>query len=295
MATDLSLFVGEQLIAHATEAYEAPLPELSSFTLLPPTLGEGKGMAAIERMVNVHSGRAQIVGNATDDLPLVDVGSIRDLYPIKMVACAYRITLKEARAAQAVGMPLTSRKMMAARRALMESLNALFFYGDVHAGIAGLLRNSDIPRVLIPSSDVSAGATPDTVIAAILGMITQLKVNSGNTASPNVVGLPPSMMNFLAMTRSSTFTDRTLLGSLEMMSPGIRFVEVNEFENGGPTGGRVMAVLTLKPGYAEHVIPDLMTVLSEQDRNLATYVPVVAETAGFVTEFPRHHIIAEIV
>lgn len=293
----VSLWLGEQLLARATEAYEAPLPRLSSFLLVPPSDGGAPmGATAIERSVMNLRGRAQIVGNATDDLPLADVGLIRDVYPIVMLGVHIRWTIRELRAAMMSGLPLEARKLDAARRAIMDGLNRLFFFGDIHAGVRGFLRSAEIPRLLVPASDVSEGANPDVVLGAILGMVFAVSTNTGDTEAPDTIGLPPSIYNYVALTRSSTLNNDTLLTALQRMAPGVsRILSVPEFEQGGPTGGRVMAALSTGPDRAEHVIPDMLTVLQGQERNLATYVPVIAESAGFVTEFPRAHVIAEIV
>lgn len=295
---NVGLWVSEQLIDRSKEAFEAPILPMSSFELLPPSPDSASslGFKEVARQVYVENGKAQIIAYGADDLPLVDVGVIEDKFPIVPIGCAYRITVGEARTAMKLGRPLENRKLMAARNANMRVINDLFFFGNVLAGVPGLLRNSSIPRVIIPAASLDPTADVDVQMATALQLLTQVQVQSGHTEKANTLALPAALYSRWSLARSSTLNNNTIMTSLlEITRPmGVTIVAVPEFDTAGPTGGMVMAALSIKPDKAEHIVPDLMTVMEQQPRNTAYFVPVIAESAGFVTEFPLAHAIGEV-
>jgi hypothetical protein len=292
----LSLFVGEQLVAQAKTVYEEHLPPLSSEQLV-PSQGGDLGASEIAREVYQHVGRAQTVADAADDLPVANAGVIRDLYKVAMGGVAYRYNLREIRAAMFAGRPLDAKRAQSARRAILEYLNDVFFVGDVQMGVYGLLRFPYIPRPILDLADFQPGAAVGDTLAALYSLENQIRNQSSLAETPTHLLLPPAIYQYVAQTSASSIDPFVTI--LEVYKRNAQYaktvLEVREFAGAGPAGEDLIACLSLgSPELAEHLVPDPLTILPVQERNLASIVNMVCESAGFVTEFPLAHVIAEV-
>lgn len=290
-------FIGERLLAIAERVYEERLPPLNADKILAPSGSGLLGAQQIERAVYQSAGRAEIVNDYGGDLPRVNVSIINDRYNVAMAGCCFGYNLKEQRAAEFSGLPLEERRGRAARRAIEEWRNDLFFVGDARAQIYGVANSSFVPRVILNEADFVEGADPDDTLKALYSLERYVNETSNNTEEPTHLLLDSVTYNYIASTRASSDgnSHETILEVYKRNAPYVKNVmAIREFNSASPSGGRMIAVLSIKPDMAEHICPDPMTFLEPQQVNLEWIVPGVCESAGFITEYPRAHAIGYI-
>lgn len=293
--TSGGLFVGEQLLAQAKRVYEEQMPPNNADILLPPVGTEMKGAAQYAREIYQHQGQADWVGDAADDLPMVNASVIRDTYNIDQGGCAYGWTLKEINAAQYAGRPLEQRRGLSARRAIENFRNTVFFLGSLAKQIYGLFSFPQIPRLQLSLADFQQGADPEDTLAALLSLETAVINNTTSAAEPTHLVLPLSVYNFVAVTRANLLNNDTILQVYQRNAQSAKTVVKSwELDTAGPTGGPVIACVRIAPDIAEHIVPNPLEILPPQERNLRTIVNVVCDVGGFVTEYPLNHAIGEL-
>lgn len=298
MSEALSVYVNRQLMDQRQRIYDAPLPPLHAFELMPPRGEVALGATSFNRRVYRHFGRSQWVGGAANDLPLVGVGVIEDVYFVAMHGCAYQYTIKEQRNSQFAGVPLEDRRAMSGRRAILEFNNDAAFYGSVSKQITGLFSIPQIPRVSIDLALFQPGADPDATLAALYGLKNQIENQSEQAERPNVAGMAVDLYNYIDQTRASTLTDRTILqvflAKMNEMGETFTVRKAREFNGAGPNGEDLIWMGSNRDDRLEHNVPDPLTILDPQNFDLVTKVPMISETAGTISEFPYAHVIAEV-
>lgn len=288
------IFVGEQLLAQPARIYEEHYPPLNADLLIPPSGSEDRGAAQYAREVYQSQGQADWVGDAADDLPQVNAGVIRDVYNIDMAGCSYGWSLKELNAAEFAKRPLDVRRGLAARRAIESFRNRLFFLGSAAKQIFGLFSFPYIPRSTLSIADFSPGADPEDTLQAMYSLSIDVITNSESAEKPTHLLLPTSIYLYVSSTRANLLNNDTILQVYMRNAPGAReVVEVRELETAGPTGGKVIAAITIGRDSAEHIVTNPLEILPPQERNLKTIFNVVTEVGGFVSEYPKAHAIGE--
>lgn len=285
-----TFYTGEKLVAIASRIYEEALPPLNADRLIPPTGSESLGAEQIEREVYQHTGTAEFIGAFGDDLPRANVSVIRDLYRVGMIGCSYGYSLKDERNSQFARRDVAERRGIAGRRAMEEKRNSIFFAGDVGKQIYGLSTFPIIPRILLSLADFAPGADPDDTLAALYSVGNLVYELSNFTENPTHLLLDPETYTYISNTRASVLTGESILTTYEKNARRAQqVVEVREFSRLSPTGGRMIMAVTLGNDRAEHIVPDPLTILAPEPRNLETVINMVAETAGFITEYPLAH------
>jgi hypothetical protein len=103
------------------------------------------------------------------------------------------------------------------------------------------------------------------------------------------------LFNYINNTRISTLDSTTIL---EVYKRNARFAKtvknVRELDGAGPNGEDMICCVSTSDDKLEHNLPDPLTILEPQQRNLQTVVPMVSETAGMISEFPYAHRFAEV-
>lgn len=291
----LSLFVQRQLLDQSRRVYEAPLPPLHAFELFPDQGAVRLGAANYNRRIYRYFGRSQWASNSGDDLPLSGAGVIEDIYNVGMHGVAYQYGLQEIRAAQFANENLEDRRAMAARRAILEFNNDVAFYGSVAKGITGLLSIPYIPRVSVDAALFQVGADPDATLAALYALENGVEELSLQAEKPDTLIMGTSQYNYIANTRVSDLSEVTILEVYKRNAQFAKTVKkARELDNAGPSGEDMICCVSTADDKLEHNLPDPLTILEPQQRNLLTVVPMVSETAGMISEYPYAHRFAEV-
>lgn len=290
----INLYTERQLMDQSRRIYEEPLPPLNGFELLPPEQSVSLGAAQYNRRVYKHFGKPEWVGHAADDLPRADVAVIEDVYNVGMYGIAYEYSLQEKRRAAFANAQLEDRRGRAARRGMLEFANDVLWYGSVAKQLFGILSFPYTPRVTLDKDLFKVGADSDATLDALYNLEEFIEDFSDGAERPNTLALAYDEYNYISRTRVSSLNDQTIL---QVFLKNAQFVtsvvKVRELNSASAAGTNMMAMLSIEGERAEHIMPDPLTILAPQLRNLATVVNMVAETGGFASEFPYAHILGE--
>jgi hypothetical protein len=287
-----TFFPREALVAVASRVYEEALPPLTANSIVPPSGAEDLGARIYTREVYQHAGRSDFVGSQTDDLPKVNASIISDSYNIAMHGCCYKLSISDVRAAQFSGRPLSARLGIAARRAIEEKNDRVFFVGDFAKQIYGLAVYPITPRLILDLADFQPGANADDTLAAMYSVGNTAERLSNDAEQPTHLLLDSETYRYVSTTRASLLNNETILEVYQRNAKLARTVlKVRQFGTASPSGGRIIMAITVGADKLENIQPDPMTILAPQDFNLSTTVNHISETGGVASEYPGAHCI----
>jgi len=158
------------------------------------------------------AGEAKWLNGNSDDIPMVDTEHTQFETAVYTAGIGYGYGYEELKQAQMLGIPLTSDKGTAARRAYEEMVDRIALEGDTTKGFAGGLFNYNTV-VATPATNGdwgSTGITPDEIIADVNDALTTVQVATNNVVLADTLIMPYSKWNLVASTRL-TDTGNTIL------------------------------------------------------------------------------------
>ncbi|MEO0852661.1 MAG: major capsid family protein, partial [Cyanobacteria bacterium J06648_11] len=90
-------------------------------------------------------GRAAVLGNGADDIPMVDAFSTRFRSDIKSLVTGTRYTVQDIRAARYARIPLDAEMLRGAREVLEREADIIAYTGLPEYNILGLLNHPNVP------------------------------------------------------------------------------------------------------------------------------------------------------
>lgn len=167
-------------------------------------------------------GKAEWGSGYSDDMPFADVERDRSDVKFRFANVGYEYNIEELGIAQQLGIPLSSEKAQAARRAYQEFMWNITLLGDTPKGITGLVNNAGVSSGLAPADGTGAvttwfdGAgnatkTPTQIVRDFNGMLTGIYTGSLTVEMADTVLLPYTTLALLAATPMSSTNDTTLL------------------------------------------------------------------------------------
>lgn len=229
-----------------------------------------------------RSGVAKIIGNSSDDVPLVDIDMRRESSRIYSIVTAYRVSVQELRAAQMTNYPVDSAKAGVARRAVAEKENNLVWIGDPDYNIKGLVNMTGIQ-----TTSVSAGAGGDTEWSGKTGaeIVEDVRrTRSLITILPSMADAPltlalPSAAYEEAGKRYSDIDPRTVLEVIRSYNWFDEIISVPDLSGKGTAGSNCMLIFDAAMENMQLVLPmDLMR--HEPEWKYPHYKFVVEERCG---------------
>jgi len=118
--------------------YTPKYEELTARQILDVKGDVAEGAETYAYNVMTRSGVAKILGNSSDDIPLVDTDMRRVFQRIYSIVTGFTYTVQEQRQAQLTGTSVDASKAGVARRAVSEKENRLTWIGDSDYNIQGL-------------------------------------------------------------------------------------------------------------------------------------------------------------
>lgn len=288
-----TFFTAERLTAHATQIYEEALRPLTANTLVAPTGGEKLGAINYTQETYEHSGRAAVIDSFGSDLPSSNVAVIEDTFNLAYIGTSYRITVADDRASAFAGRDVAAERGVSARRAIEELLNTFFFAGNAQKQVFGLAVYPYIARLAIGSADFAPGADPDDTLAALNEVCNAVPEATFEAEQADTLALDPITYRFCENTRASLDNSDSILTAFKKNRPEVTVIKVPEFARLSPTGGRIIMALSTqgRAGQVVHTVPDQLTIMTPEWRNLQYVINVIAQTGGFATAYPRAHAI----
>lgn len=157
-----------------------------------------------------HTGRGKRLSPSGDGMPMADVVTNKISLPIAEGGIGYSYTLHDLEVSARGITPLPQSKQEAAIMGYKVHMNDIGIQGETASGFTGLFNDANVPNGNRPSGAVWDAATPDSIMADINALISNVYTNSKQNSVITTLALPPSRFQRLAQQRS-TGSDKTVL------------------------------------------------------------------------------------
>lgn len=280
-----------QLLALKTEILREQYGLLKATELIPLATGTEPGAEEVSYPLLSDIGRAAVVGNYADDIPVIEVALDEFKTRVYTLAAAWIWTWLDLQRAALSGFPISIEKVRAVRDAIARRIDEIAFIGIPEANVGGLVNHPNVPGVGLTNGDwLNPTTTPDQILADLLEWEDAIISNTLENWYPNQLVLPGAYYRKLLEPRA-TFSDRSIweqfVASSQLTATGrgewsldrTQYLDDVEGEPRGLMYARDPAVLELE-------LPLEWAELAPQENNLATKVPAVARIAGTIWKRP---------
>ena len=273
-----------QLEYFIRELFNVEYPEHKSKMFFPVDNSAPNGTTTVTHRQYDTAGRAKVIANYADDIPLVNV--IGTEFPTQVVGlgAGYEISIQDLRAAAMAGVPLEAELADAARNAIELGIDEVAAVGDADAGLVGFLNHASIPLVA-PDNAPWSGATPDEIVADIEKLWASIAVATNQIHMPDTLLLDPASWGHLnqRMTDTDVNIKKYLLANLENLKGLDQWYRLTDA--GAASTTRIMAYQRT-PRTGRIIIPQEFEQFSPQQRNYSYIVPCHARVGGAKIPYP---------
>jgi hypothetical protein len=194
---NLNAFFSQQLQQVRPQLFAKKYPQLKGRTFLPIKNDINLGAQVYVYRTIDEAGEARPVGEMGDDAQAVELkGGTEDTHKMRGIEIAYSWTIDEARAAIFAGQDLSTRKAMAARKAIERFIDKNMLLGGTVMGAAhqGLftLSGGQAPTTFTPASTTWEDETPDEIATDLAGIFTKIITDTLETEAGTDLILPTS-------------------------------------------------------------------------------------------------------
>ena len=284
-------FFERQLRYVKSRTYDTLYKELKAMMLIPVSTEAMAGADTIAYYQYTNIGTAKIIADYATDFPRVDTYGEEREAKIKSLGSSYGYSLKEIRRAMMAGLNLTQRKANAARRSIDQLVNNLALLGDADAGIQGLLTYPGITEVTIPDGANGTKTwktkTPDEILLDISNMQEAIVDTTNGVEQPNTLLLPLEQFTYIANTRMTGDSARTIMRYILENSPWISRIEwLVELNGIGDGNTNRILLYDNSPDKLTLEMPQPFEQFDAQMKGMEYEIPCHAETAGTIVYYP---------
>jgi len=238
--------------------YTPKYEELTARQILDVKGDVAEGAETYAYNVMTRSGVAKILGNSSDDIPLVDTDMRRVFQRIYSIVTGFTYTVQEQRQAQLTGTSVDASKAGVARRAVSEKENRLTWIGDSDYNIQGLANAEGIQ--IEPVEPVTDGGSDtewtnkkgEQIIADIRSLRAKIEKLPGHNA--DTLALPPDQYEALEAPYNQ-YNNQTIMQYIRSQGWFQRIVRAPELEGVGQSGGNSMLALDSSREVIELLVP----------------------------------------
>ncbi len=288
------------------KAYMRRFPQLKARQIIKTFQNVAAWAAAYTWREWTPAGKAAIISNASDDLPMSDITGKENSQVIKDLGGAYGFTLKELKWSAATGTPIDNMRAITARLAMEQLIDAILAKGSADAGLFGVL-NLDSTAITsanrvtsyVLSTKAASGSTKWGTLAApvatgqevandLIGFASDVVSKSKGIISRVRIALSIDGYNYAAGTRINAVNDTTALefalksSFIESIDPWYQCTATAA--NG--TDDRMVAIPSDVDDVIGGIVPMEWTPQPVQQKNLAFVVPCIAACGGVVCRYP---------
>jgi len=337
-AGDLTRFTGERYDAASTaffirdltevmgRTFDIKYPDLVARQIFPVWSGVDPGAESFVWRQFDRRGAAGLIDTYAADLPSAEVMAKEFQQRIVSFGVSYNYSIQDLRKAKMAGIPLETRKALAARRSIEQAVEQTAFFGlqqnpDTSVGAqailnikAGVNTNdpleqygfSNFPNINVVNGTNQwvdySGATPHLktgiTVNTILDDFNALQLSIINSSKgvhrPDTVIFPLSTWSALAATaRSTTFTDDSIMQFILKQSPWVKnvyYTTMLEFagkkQDLTTAGPRVMLCERNEENF-QMVVPQEFEQLPPQMVNLTFKIPCHIRLGGMRISYPK--------
>lgn len=202
-------FVVSQTTHIEAQVYEVRYADIQYPQLVPVDTSAPEWIKSVTYYSMDKRGSADWINENADDIPKADIELAEFETGVHAAGIGYGYGFGEIQQAQMLGIGLTNRKAMAARRAAEEMIDRIALLGDTDKGFDGLIDHPDVSATPATTGDW-ATATPDEIIGDVNQALTLVQTQTNNVVLADTLLLPYSLFNTIASKRL-TDTAMTIL------------------------------------------------------------------------------------
>lgn len=244
-------------------------------------------------------GKAKIISNASDDLPMANVSRREVGKTIKTIGMGYKYDWEELAASAAMGTRLDTEEANAAAFAVDLEMDEILSYGNSTYGLDGVLTIANT-TAFTPGDKANGGktwgsltapnATGAEVAADLMGIAQKAHETSVGRVLKFRLVLPIEQYGYASQTKISAFSDTTALEFALSKSPFISSITPWWRCDAAQSGGKLaidtmMALPEGVPAALQGIIPMERRTLPTMQKNLSWVVPMVAKNGGVVSKY----------
>lgn len=287
LSTDGVAFLERELRAQVDRVKEVQYQELKARQLIPWSSEVDPGAESIPVEIIDRLGRAKILANSAQDVPMIDVVSGEGSKPVATLAAGYTHSIVDMWRAQQAKRPLKDRKARATRLAIETEIDQIGATGI--PGATGFVNNPDVP-MLTPLDDAFQAdeVAVDVILKTLHGMVQDVVDNTSQIYRPDTVAMASSLFGFLSTLQMSVDNPRTVLQTFLEQNPWIQNIdEWTELETAGAGDTTRTVVYKRDIDVVEWDIPLDFWASPPQVEKLNTSVYCLARVSGVSFYHPK--------
>ncbi|QHJ79816.1 MAG: hypothetical protein [Caudoviricetes sp.] len=296
---DDAVFFQRQLEFIETQTYDTLYPDLEARESLGVDTTGGAGIQTLTYRSFNHVGSAKVINARATDLPKPNISGTEYSIPVKSVGCAYDYDIDEIASAAVTGLPLETRKAMAATRGYEQYVNSAAWYGDAAGGFVGFFQNADVTKADAPKGAASTAdttwptKTPAEILADLNAPVNQMYATTLKIMRPSEIWLPVARYQLIKNLARSDQSDKTVLNYFvennEFITSVGQVKQLNALAGQGKSGSECMVVICrmvqgLKTFRLREPLP--LTWQPVQLHGLVYEIPGRGRFAGFQVMYP---------
>ena len=286
-----SIFFKRQLEYIKAKTYDEVLADLKYAQLIPITSEVPQGATEMTWRSYKSYGFAKFISDYATDFPRVELGGTENTVKIKDIGVSYAYTIKDIRRAAYANIDLSSRKALAARRAIEEKLNQVAWFGDTTAGIQPFIKYPGTTQYTVPATGTGSTTTwstktPDQILVDLNGIMNAVVIPTFGKETVDTILLPITQMSLIKNTRMGTYNDTTIYEFFTRNNPGINLEVVREVAGAGTGGKDVFIAYKKDPDVIAFELPVAFEQLEMDKEGMEYVTPCMASVAGTICYRP---------
>lgn len=213
------------------------------------------------------AGVAEYISGKGFDIPNTSINLAQGITSFFLAGAGYELSLQEVNRASRMGVAIDTKKASGAKMVADKFVYDRVIRGSTEKGFTGLINNATVPTANAPTGGW-ATATPAQMLADVDAGLSDVIVNSGETAMPNAVILPTS--RYLIANRTQlTNTNDSVLTYLKnnnsysvMTGQPLDIRPSRELETAGAGATKRMVAYEKSPDNMEFFLPGMFEFLS---------------------------------
>jgi len=296
--------------------FDIKYPDLKARQILPVFTGidpaaEGYVWRQYDRV-----GAAKVIDSYAADLPETEVVANEFQSRCLSIGASYSYSIQDLRKARMAGIPLETRKALAARRSMEQAIEQIAFFGLAQVpgtgasqamefvpasqstsdpmAMYGLTNYPGLPVLTTTNNWTLNSTSVSTIVADFNSMFLSVINTSKGVHTPDTVVFPLSIWAQLNTTaRSTTFTDDSVLQYLMKENPWLKSVywstmlETAGLKQDGSTPGPRIMLLERNEENMQLVIPQEFEQLPPQAVNMMFKIPCHMRIGGLRVSYPK--------
>lgn len=288
-----SIFFARELEQIKPQSYDVEYAPLSCFKLIPTSRTTDRGADFVTYNQYDYTGRAVIIANYADDVPIVNLKGTQFTSKIVNCSAAYMMSDQDLYASRFANKPMETMLIQTANEAIQREINQLAFYGSSAMGVQGWLTNTSISKEPVAGADAAArlwaNKTVKEMVQDVLDAIGYIKKDTKDIEIPDTVAITIDGYYKLQTGQYDTGSDTTGLEWLLRNVENLTIIAANELEGAfGGLSGFIVYKRSERKFWQE--MPVTFEMLPPQPKNQVMQVICRARYGGVIVPYPQSQV-----